>query len=329
MYWMSESPSLPMTPRCRIFLFVGVGLLFFSVSAPATVPDSTAFTEGAADFSVRFGDETIRHRVMAVTAPPDTSLRIAADAPAGYQIEAPEGTVRSISDRRWRFSAPSSPGLYPVTLTDTTSGASVRLQVFVTQPWNHDGTTLKDYRIGHYEMQARAGQERYEPPTGFIEVTAENKDVRVAPNFRLEQFLCKQTDETPQFALVQTRLLQRLETILAALNDRGHDVPTLHVMSGFRTPYYNRAIGNTTEYSRHLYGDAADVFVDTSGNGRMDDLTGDGRVDQSDAQYLAGVVRGVPTPGDDRFNGGLGVYGPAPHRGPFVHVDLRGYRARW
>jgi hypothetical protein len=318
-----------MTPRCRILLFVGIGLLFFSVSAPATVPDSTTFTEGAADFSVRFGDETIRHRVMAVTATPDTSLRIAADTPAGYQIEAPEGTVRSISDRQWRFSAPSSPGLYPVTVTDTTSEASVRLQVFVTRPWDHDGMTLAGYRIGRYEMQARGERERYEPPSGFIEVTDENKDVRVAPNFRLEQFLCKQTDETPQFALVQTRLLQRLETVLAALNDRGHEVPTLHVMSGFRTPYYNRAIGNTTEYSRHLYGDAADIFVDVDGDSWMDDLTGDGRVTEADARYLARVVRAHPTPGNDQFAGGLGIYGSASHRGPFVHVDLRGYRARW
>ena len=29
------------------------------------------------------------------------------------------------------------------------------------------------------------------------------------------------------------------------------------------------------------------------------------------------------------FRGGLSVYGPKPHRGPFVHVDTRGSRARW
>jgi len=318
-----------MTSLRRILVLVGIGLALISFSAPATVPDSTAFTAGTADFSVRFGDETIRHRVMAVLAAPDTSLRITADSPAGYRVDAPEGTMQSISSRQWRFSAPSSPGLYPVTLTDTASGASVRLQVFVTQPWDHDGPTLEGYRIGHYEMQPRGGWARYEPPTGFIEVTAENKDVRVAPNFRLEQFLCKQTDETPQFALVQTRLLQRLETILAALNDRGHEVPTLHVMSGFRTPYYNRAIGNTTEYSRHLYGDAADIFVDADGDEWMDDLTGDGRITKADARYLARIVRAHPTPGDDRFAGGLGIYGSASHRGPFVHVDLRGRHARW
>jgi hypothetical protein len=214
-------------------------------------------------------------------------------------------------------------------VTDTTTGAAVRLQVFVLTPWDHDGATLEGYRIGHYEMQARGDLAAYEPPAGFIEVTAENRDARVSPNFRLSQFLCKQTTDTPQFALVRTRLLQRLETVLAALNRRGHDVPTLHVMSGYRTPYYNRAIGNTTEYSRHLYGDAADIFVDVDDDRWMDDLTGDGRATEADARYLARLVRRRPTPGDDRFRGGLGVYGPASHRGPFVHVDLRGYRARW
>ncbi len=319
-----------MTISRRLIVLIGVGLLGLS-SALAAPPDSSTFTRGEGAFSVQFGDETIRHRVMAVPVRPDTSLRLAAaaDPSAGYRVDAPEGTVRAASGHRWQFSAPSTPGLYPVTVTDTTSGAAVRLQVFVLRPWDHEGRRLDGYRIGRYEQEPLGGRERYEPPAGFIEVTPENKDVPVSPNFRLEQFLCKQADGAPQFALVRTRLLRRLETVLAVLNDRGHAVPTLHVMSGYRTPYYNRAIGNTTEYSRHLYGDAADIFVDVDDDGWMDDLTGDGRATEADARYLARLVRRRPTPGDDRFEGGLGVYGPASHRGPFVHVDLRGERARW
>ena len=319
-----------MTPP-RAFLLVLSGLLVLPVVAAATPPDSAAFDRGTAPFSVRFGDEDISRRVMAVTAMPGAPVRVSAEAAptGGYRVDAPANTLRPVSDRTWRFSAPQRPGLYPVVVTDTTTGAAVRLQVFVLTPWDHDGTTLNGYRVGRYEMQARGDLARYEPPVGFIAVTAENKDARISPNFRLEQFLCKQTDGTPQFALVRTRLLQRLEQTLAALNDRGHAASTLHVMSGYRTPYYNRAIGNTTEYSRHLYGDAADIFVDADDDGWMDDLTGDGRATETDARYLARLVRRRPTPGDDRFEGGLGVYDTASHRGPFVHVDLRGYRARW
>jgi hypothetical protein len=319
-----------MTIAQRVGVFVVVGLVLLAGPA-ADRSNATSFEDGRAAFSVRFGDEVISRRVMAVTVRPNEPARLAieADAAGGYRIDAPENAVYPISDRQWRFSAPDAPGLYPVTVTDTTAQDSVRLQVFVLTPWDHEGRRLNGYRLGHYERRARRGLATYEPPAGFIEVTAATEDVRVSPNFRLAQFLCKQTDALPQYALVRTRLLQRLEQLLAAVNARGHDVPTLHVMSGFRTPYYNRAIGNTTEYSRHLYGDAADVFVDADGDRWMDDLTGDGRATVADARALARLVRRTPTPGDARFNGGLGVYGAASHRGPFVHVDLRGYPARW
>jgi hypothetical protein len=299
-----------------------------AVGGPA---DSSGYTSGKSAFAVRFGEEVVVRRVMAVTTLPGapTRLSVTTDSTRGYRVDAPSGTVRALSPRRWRFSAPAEPGLYPVTIADTAAQDSVRLQVFVLTSWDHEGERLNGYRLGHYRDRALRGRERYEPPAGFIEVTAANKDVRVAPNFRLEQFLCKQTEATPQYALVRTRLLQRLERLLAAVNARGHDAPTLHVMSGFRTPYYNRAIGNTTTYSRHLYGDAADVFVDANGDRWMDDLTGDGRATVADARYLARLVKQVPTPDDRRFEGGLGVYGTASHRGPFVHIDLRGDHARW
>ena len=300
--------------------------------ATAEAAPTDSYEAGASAFAVQFGDVTIAHRVMAVTALPNAPVRMAVpngSERSGYRIDAPDSTVFAISGHQWRFSAPETPGLYRVTITDTTATTSVQLQVFVLTPWDHEGQRLDGYPIGHYEQRARRGLERYEPPQGFIKVTDANKNVRVSPNFRLEQFLCKQTDATPQYALVRTRLLHRLEAVLGTLNARGHDVPTLHVMSGYRTPYYNRAIGNTTEYSRHLYGDAADIFVDVDGDRWMDDLTGDGRTTRADARYLARLVRRHPTPGDDGFHGGLGIYGPASHRGPFVHIDLRGYKARW
>lgn len=268
---------------------------------------------------------------MAVLVMPEASVRLSvSDSTDGaYRVEGAGHTVDSVTDTQWRVHPPGEPGLHPLTVTDTTSGASVRLQVFVLTPWDHEGRSLNGYRIGSYEQKAREGRERYEPPEGFVRVTEENHDVRVSPNFRLDQFLCKQTEDTPQYALVQPRLLRTLEAVLSAVNERGHEASTLHVMSGYRTPYYNRSIGNTTEYSRHLYGDAADIFVDANEDGRMDDLTGDGRVTTADADALADIVASVPTEGRDAFVGGLSTYGPASHRGPFVHLDLRGTRVRW
>ena len=72
----------------------------------------------------------------------------------------------------------------------------------------------------------------------------------------------------------------------------------------------------------------ADVYIDGDGNGVMDDLNRDGRVDVGDARFLAAAAERV----ERRFPaliGGVGIYTAGPGHGPFVHIDTRGYRARW
>jgi uncharacterized protein YcbK (DUF882 family) len=101
-------------------------------------------------------------------------------------------------------------------------------------------------------------------------------------------------------------------------------------MSGYRTPYYNHAIGNV-KYSRHLWGGAADIFIDVApADGVMDDLDGDGTVDVRDAHVLYELVDTMyGSPLYEPFVGGLGAYRTTPAHGPFIHVDARGFRARW
>ena len=103
-------------------------------------------------------------------------------------------------------------------------------------------------------------------------------------------------------------------------------------MSGFRTPQYNslgvgRAGGRARD-SRHMYGDAADVYVDADGDGRMDDLDRDGRITVKDAGWLARVAEEVEAD-YPAMTGGIGVYRANAVHGPFVHVDVRGTPARW
>lgn len=312
-------------------LIFGPSLVALLLCLPLHTYADTGTAEGE-PLTVQFGQTTTSRAVMTVLAMPEASVHLSATVQNqdGELHLAPSDHEITLLERgKWRVRVPSNPGLYPLVVSDSVSGASVRLQVFVLSPWDHEGRTLNGYRVGRYEQTALEGRDRYEPPSGFVRVTEENRNALVSPHFRLEQFLCKQTDETPQYALIHPRLLRTLENILTKLRARGFELSTLHIMSGFRTPHYNRAIGNTTEYSRHLYGDAADIFVDGDGDSWMDDLTGDGRVTRADAEYLAEVVRTVPTEGKDSFVGGLGIYGSAGHRGPFVHLDLRGEQARW
>jgi hypothetical protein len=152
----------------------------------------------------------------------------------------------------------------------------------------------------------------------------------VGPHFRLSQFLCKQDSGWPKYVVLQERLILKLEMILAAVNERGYETGSLTVMSGYRTPYYNRAIGNV-QYSRHVWGGAADIYLDESPrDGSMDDLNRDGRIDFRDAAVLYEIIDNMYGQSwYQRFLGGLGRYRTTRKHGPFVHVDVRGFRARW
>jgi uncharacterized protein YcbK (DUF882 family) len=172
----------------------------------------------------------------------------------------------------------------------------------------------------------------YANPTGFIEVTRQNKDTPVSEHFKLGDFLTKdQFDVWPKYLVLEPRLLDKLELVIQELQKRGHTVRRVHVMSGFRTPRYNKSGGNTggrANLSRHMYGDGADIFVDNDRNGNMDDLNGDGRVDAADAKVIGDAAERV----EARYPalvGGIGVYRACCGHGPFTHIDTRGYRARW
>ena len=311
-------------------------------SLPANAPpvDSAQATALASDrvpFSVHFGQDQSDYRVMAMFVLPNQAVPVAvdivprvADQALGYQLIAGAGVTEREPGGGWTWTAPKDPGLYPVEVREPATGQTMTLNVFVMVPYSAmKHGRLHGYRIGNYP-RTRAGYEaEYARPRGFVEVRPELLDAQVSPHFRLGQFLCKQGDAFPQYLVLRSALFPKLEELLARVNQAGYDVATLSVMSAYRTPFYNRSIGNVTTFSRHLYGDAADVFVDADGDGVMDDLNHDGRHTLADAQVLQALVRETVEAEPASFAGGLGIYPPTHEHGPFVHVDVRGFDVEW
>ena len=189
------------------------------------------------------------------------------------------------------------------------------------------------YRIGYWPFERRrAHVPSYGSPTGFVEVTPENQDTYVSEHFRLRDFLTKdQQNIWPKYLVLDLRLVDKLELVIAELEREGVPVRRLAVMSGFRTPQYNaRGVGKggRAATSRHQYGDAADVFVDNDENGWTDDVNRDGRVNVRDAQVIRRAVERVEAAYPE-LTGGVGTYPATRAHGPFTHVDARGHRARW
>lgn len=238
-----------------------------------------------------------------------------------------EPSAASTSDDGETVSAPERVGIFRLERQAGASWERVGPDV-ITRVYFAGGKKLNGYAIGRHPGEGRAG--KYTPPRYFIEVTEENQDYPISPTLRLGQFLTKnQGSVWPKYVPLEVKLVDKLERVAEELRKEGFSARKLHVMSGYRTPQYNGPGGKgRAKFSRHTYGDAADVWVDDDGDGVMDDLNRDGRLDRMDAEYLAELARRVEEQSPSLV-GGAGTYRANSAHGPFTHIDVRGHAASW
>ena len=296
--------------------------------------DCQPFSPQKTGFSIKVKDIENPFEIMSVFALPNEKLRIeikANNAADKYRLYSAENNAIAATSRHWDWRAPAKPGHYLLKIADVDPQRSMSLNIFVMTPFDQrKGEYLNGFRIGKYPRVALKKLPIYKPPRGFVEVTPDNEDTFVSPHFKLKQFLCKQDSGYPKYLVLKEKLLLKLELILEKINEKGYRCDTFHVMSGYRTPYYNKAIGNV-KYSRHIYGGAVDIFIDENPkDNMMDDLNQDGQIDYRDAAIIYRII-------DELYGqkfyapllGGLARYKKTSSHGPFVHVDVRGRRARW
>jgi hypothetical protein len=299
-----------------LFAVIAVLLPLFAVAQ---------FDNGRVGFTIAFEGLESDLSILTTAIMPGQRLHITTSADAAANM----GQL-SKQGNGWIWVAPAKPERAEL---DFTIGAeSIRLNVFVLTPFKNGETeSLNGYRVGHYATTLFKGLETYSVPQGFIDFAKGPEDLKISPHFTLKQFLCKQQPgHDPTYLLVRTAMLIKLEALLDAANAKGWRADSFYVMSGFRTPFYNRSIGNDTSSSRHLYGGAADIWLDNDGDGQMDDLNQDGKINKDDARALAALAGTLADKGGRNWPaGGIGVYGANSAHGPFLHIDARGYRARW
>jgi hypothetical protein len=287
-------------------------------------------------FAVRYAGELSRYNSNFATVMPGETLEIEAADRSGsgrFVLRTFGGEVEAIGLRRWTWRAPQRAGAeIHLVVRDLGSGASLRIVVFVLMPADRMvNGVLNGYKIGRYATEFPWETTEYDPPRGFIELTEERVDTEISPTFRLGEFVCKQDADYPKYVYLQPRLLHKLEFLRERFLERGYPADKIRVMSGYRTPAYNRNLGSA-RFSRHMYGSAADIYLDAkSPRGWLDDLNGDGRINSSDIRLLYNIVEDwTEAPGyAERFIGGLARYRSNRSHGPFLHVDLRSIRARW
>lgn len=320
----------------RVSRFLGrwrcIALMFAVPLVPAV---AAPFDHGQAGFSVEIrGWTSSLHTFFATALPGEKVLvKIASrEANTVYQLLFDGRSVAADASGQWQIHAPVKPGVS--TLVFRRKGAdadAMRITLFTLVPAVkvRDGV-LNGYRIGRYPDKPYKGLDSYRPPRGYIEVTEASKALQISPHFTLGQFLCKQVSGYPKYLVLRPGLLLKLEGLLADVNKRGVRADSFVIMSGYRTPYYNAAIKNVKN-SRHVWGGAADIFIDVNPvDGVMDDLNGDGRITKGDAMVLYHWAdQYVRQYGREDLLGGVGAYNSTASHGPFVHIDVRGQAARW
>jgi hypothetical protein len=345
---------MPRTRRPRRILVPAAALVLAGASLGFWVPSrdvppltwSEPVAGGAASEAVRVAGSALglsgKLRALVVDADQPVSLPLEWLEPephgVAYRWEPLAGTTLRLLPGEARLEsglrAPASPGIWRLRLRGPGLDEPLReLAVITRVPFAEKrGGYLNGYRIGTWSTEASGRTDMYAPPGGFIEVTAENQDLHVSENFRLRNFLTKdQFGVWPKYLALDLRLIDKLELVMQELVAMGVRADHMAVMSGFRTPAYNIqgvGAGGRALLSRHTYGDAADVWIDSDRDGYMDDLNGDGRRDAEDSRLMLRAVERVERRHPELV-GGAGIYRDNGAHGPFIHVDARAYPSRW
>src|SRR5215831_4265577 len=175
-----------------------------------------------ASFAVTYHHESSAYRHAALVTLPRASVVITATGgpPGDYSATTSTGVLVQQGLKQWKWTAPDRPGTYLISIAGPAKDL-IDLHAFVMVPARGvKSGLLNGYRIGAYPPQRFNGNPLYARPAGFIEVTKENQDTRVAPHFTLKQFVCKEdTSKTfPKYVVLQERLPLKLEAVLERLN---------------------------------------------------------------------------------------------------------------
>jgi hypothetical protein len=322
--------------------FVRTGSANGEVSAAGTIAAAlTNANAPTASYLTNAALDALSERMLASQMGKSGRLRASFQTSGGVTADSlPAGAELRYTQGGDTATVPERPGVWQVLLSmgqalkPIADFSVIRMLPFEAKVGGRIGT----YRIGSWPAEhgargpSKAPPDRYANPKGFIEVTPENQNTQVSEHFRLKDFLTHdQQNVWPKYLVLSPRLVDKLELVLADLEAHGISTRGVHVMSGFRTPQYNAGGGETSgraDLSRHMYGDASDIFIDNDGDGVMDDLNHDAKVDINDSRVILEAEERVERAYPELVGGG-GLYRAASGHGPFIHIDTRGYRARW
>ena len=293
--------------------------------SPIAPIESTDLDQGS--FALEIGGQIYDWDVLARFVMPGESLRIKIirkNLKGNFGWACSGGELLPVDPFEKVWVAPQESGFYPLMIMNRSIKT---INLFVMKSFqNLQRGRLNQYSIGYYP-KSPSPHPKLKTPEGFIEATAENESTRLSPNFVLKDFICRQPGGFPKYLVLKEELILKLELLQEKIRDKGYPCSKLFVFSGYRTPRYNTG-GGAGRHSAHIYGGAADLFVDEDHDSLIDDLNHDGRHNSRDSKILFDIANELDMERPD-IVGGLGWYRRVSGVGPCIHIDVRGKSTRW
>ncbi len=195
----------------------------------------------------------------------------------------------------------------------------------------------------------KAHQQVYQPPKYFYPVTPDTYRLKIFKDYTLGEFdldprFIKLT--YPRYVAINPKIFTKLEMLEEVVRSQGVKLSKFKIFYGYRSPLYNIGSrendGDTTlksPFSTHMYGLAVDIMIDEDDDLVIDDLNRDGKITHADAVVLLRYVNILDNKLQEEKSDLLGGAGSYIHhdfwergeyvQSPYVHIDVRGYRARW
>jgi len=174
---------------------------------------------------------------------------------------------------------------------------------------------LNGYKLGKYPKNSPW---YLKTPSFLIEVNKENRNLKIG-RFKLDDFTQHLPKRYPKYLALEKKLIIKLEMLIEDLERNGFNVNEFEIMSGFRGPWYNKKVGGA-KYSTHMYGLAVDILVG--------DVNRDGKKDIEDAKIVYKFLDKIDKTKKELV-GGAAIYEETKFHEEFIHMDVRGYYARW
>ncbi|MFK7970017.1 MAG: DUF882 domain-containing protein [Bacteroidia bacterium] len=174
-----------------------------------------------------------------------------------------------------------------------------------------------------YKRAGGFGESKYRNITkGLRYFVIQKKDCyrRIAGNIRIMDLMSRdsmfhKTSYASDQAIywgIDKRILNKILELRALLKAKGYDPNAFSAVNGHRYPRYNERIGGASK-SRHIRGEAVDMYIG--------DINRDGRYTKADKAIVIDLCENHII----KNKGGVGRY-PGTRT---VHMDVRGYKARW